>query len=80
MNIPIETLCKSFSVAESIESSVKRTLLNGAISDFEDGLEYYEAIENKCKYIITEGHDDFYFFVIEVMNSQRFFQRYMSRG
>jgi len=40
---------------------LKNILLNAAISDFEVGLEYCAAIENKCKCIITEDQDDFYF-------------------
>ena len=31
-----------------------------AINDFEDGLEYYAAVENKCNCIITEDVNDFY--------------------
>lgn len=75
----IEILCKHLQIAESTQSSVQKTLLNPAIKDFEDGLEYYAAIENKCKCIITEDKDDFYFSEIEVMNSQQFVEKYMSR-
>lgn len=74
----IEILCKHIHIAESTQSSVQKTLLNPAIKYFEDGLEYYAAIENKCRYIITEDKNDFYFSEIEVMNSQQFFEKYMS--
>ena len=42
-------------------SSVKSTLINKAIHDFEDGLEQYVALEKDCKCIITEDQNDLYF-------------------
>ncbi|MBC7828768.1 MAG: PIN domain-containing protein [Chitinophagaceae bacterium] len=75
----IEILCKHIRIADSTQSSVQKTLANPAIKDFEDGLEYYAAVENKCACIITEDKDDFYFSEIEVINSQQFFEKYMSR-
>lgn len=44
------------------------------IHDFEDGLQYYSAIESGCKCIITEGRDDFYFSEIRIMNSRNFIE------
>ena len=35
--------------------------MNKAIHDFEDGLEYYTALEKDCKSIITEDQNDLYF-------------------
>jgi len=74
----IEILCKHIGIAESTQSSVRKTLLNPAVKDFEDGLEYYAAIEKKCMCIITEDISDFYFSEIEVLNSQQFFEKYMN--
>jgi predicted nucleic acid-binding protein len=47
------------------------------VNDFEDGLEYYSAIESKCDCIITEDTDDFYFSKIEVIGSEHFFEKYL---
>ncbi len=54
-----------------------QSLNNPAINDFEDGLEYYSAVENKCDCIITEDVDDFYFSKIEVLSSENFFEKYL---
>lgn len=59
------------------ESTVAKTLKNAAIDDFEDGLEYYSALESKCTCIITEDVDDFYFSKIEVLKSEEFFKKYL---
>lgn len=73
----IEILCRHIEIADANRTSVQKTLLNKAITDFEDGLEYYAAIESKCKCIITEDKDDFYFSKIEVLGSQQFFEKYI---
>jgi hypothetical protein len=48
--------------------------------DFEDGLEYYSAMEHKCECIITEDIDDFYFSKIEVISSENFFEKYLLKS
>ncbi|MDP1747641.1 MAG: PIN domain-containing protein [Bacteroidota bacterium] len=50
---------------------------NKKIHDFEDGLQYYSAIDSGCKYIITEDQSDFYFSEIEVMPSRQFLEKYV---
>lgn len=75
----IKILCDHIEIAESTQIAVQKTLSNPAIKDFEDGLEYYAAIENRCTCIITEDKDDFYFADIEVLDCQQFFGKYMSR-
>ena len=47
--------------------------------DFEDGLEYYAAIENACSCIVTEDTGDFHFSKIEVLTSEAFFEKYMMK-
>jgi predicted nucleic acid-binding protein len=44
------------------------------IHDFEDGLQYYSALNSGCKYIVTEDLNDFYFSDIEVLSSRRFLE------
>ena len=73
----INILCEHIYIAEVNNSCVLKTLSNAAINDFEDGLEYYAALENKCNCIITEDIDDFYFSEIEVLRSEEFFEKYM---
>jgi predicted nucleic acid-binding protein len=73
----IKLLCDHLSIAEITTGSVKKAIQNPAVIDFEDGLEYYAAAENKCHCIITEDINDFHFSEIEVLNSQEFFKRHM---
>ena len=73
----IRVLCDHIKIADANKSTVVQSLENAAVSDFEDGLEYYSAIENKCDCIITEDVGDFYFSKIEVISSENFFEKYL---
>ncbi len=75
----IKLLSSRIEIAESTRNAVQKALSNQAIKDFEDGLEYYAAIENKCNCIITEDQDDFYFSELEVLDCQQFFLKYMNK-
>jgi predicted nucleic acid-binding protein len=68
----INLLCAHIRIAEAGKTAVQKALKNPAISDFEDGLEYYAAVEHKCACIVTEDIGDFYFAEIEVMRSEEF--------
>src|SRR6476659_5650298 len=50
----ITLLCKHISIASATDSVVQKTISNKKINDFEDGLEYYSALESKCGFIVTE--------------------------
>lgn len=73
----IQLLCEHIHITTVNESAVFKTLQTPAINDFEDGLEYYSAVESKCDCIITEDIDDFYFSKIEVLRSEEFFKKYL---
>lgn len=73
----IQLLSEHINLSMVDESVVSKTLKNPAVNDFEDGLEYYSALESKCKCIITEDVDDFYFSKIEVLRSEEFFKKYL---
>ena len=75
----IKLLVQHISIAETGKSTVTKALQNQAVLDFEDDLEYYSAVESKCKCIVTEDVDDFYFSEIEVLDSVAFFNKYMRR-
>ena len=74
----IRLLSEHLSIAGIFETTVKKTSKNPAIHDFEDGLEYYAALENKCDCIITEDVKDFYFSDIEVISGKNFFEKYLT--
>ena len=76
-NKKMNVLCSKLRIAEVNEKAVKETVLNKKIHDFEDGLQYYAALNKKCKYIITENIEDFYFSEIEILDCVSFFERVM---
>jgi predicted nucleic acid-binding protein len=73
----IQILCEHIHIAGINKSTVIKALQNSSVNDFEDGLEYYAAIENKCDCIITEDIEDFYFSEIDVLKSEDFFEKYL---
>lgn len=73
----ISILCNHIGIAGATETAVKKSLQNKAVKDFEDGLEYYAAVESKCRCIVTEDLKDFYFSELEVLDSERFYKKYM---
>lgn len=75
----ISLLVENLSIAAVSESTVRKTSKNSAIHDFEDGLEYYAALDSKCECIITEDVKDFYFSDIEVITTEGFFEKYLTR-
>jgi predicted nucleic acid-binding protein len=75
----IELLSKHLEIADVTNATVQKALQNNAVHDFEDGMEYYSALENKCTCIITEDTKDFYFSDVEVLTAQDFFEGYMKK-
>jgi len=73
----ISFLSSHIEIAEATKTSVKKAIQNPAVNDFEDGMEYYAALENKCCCIVTEDIKDFYFSEIEVISGENFFVKYM---
>ena len=76
----IQLLCKHIHITSVNDNTVLNTLHSPAINDFEDGLEYFSAIESKCTCIITEDINDFYFSKIEVLKSEDFFKKYLFKS
>ncbi|HAQ21012.1 MAG TPA: twitching motility protein PilT [Prolixibacteraceae bacterium] len=71
----IEMLCKHIGITTINEKVTVQAIKNKLIHDFEDGMEYYTAIQHKCDYIITENQKDFSFSDIEVTGCEAFLQR-----
>lgn len=74
----LRILAKNISITDVNDKIVQEALLNNAIHDLEDGIEYYAAIHANCHVIITEDIDDFYFSDLEVLTSKAFFEKYMT--
>lgn len=75
----VTLLGEHLSIAGISETTVRKVTKNSAIHDFEDGLEYYAALESKCECIITEDVKDFYFSEIEVITAESFFEKFLTR-
>lgn len=72
----IDLLCSKLNISLVDEKSVLNTIKNKSIHDFEDGLQYYSAMNAKCKCIITQNESDFHFSDIEILNSENFIMKY----
>lgn len=73
----IALLASKIAITKTDGIIVKKTITNKKINDFEDGLEYYSALDSGCKIIITEDAKDFYFSEIEVIDCNRFLKKYL---
>jgi predicted nucleic acid-binding protein len=73
----IKILSDHICIAPNSIEAVVKCLQNPSIHDFEDGLEYYAALESKCDCIITENKTDFNFSEIEVLNCEEFCKKYL---
>ena len=67
-------LSSKLKIAGTNEFAVAQTVANKKIKDFEDGLQYYSAVQSKCKCIVTQDTADFYFSEIPVMDAQSFLE------
>jgi len=72
----IALLVSHILTAPTNKEAVLKTISNKKIIDFEDGLEYYSALEAGCKTIITEDQGDFHFSEIEVLGCREFITKY----
>ena len=68
-------LLQNIGIASIDEGVANQTIKNKLINDFEDGMEYYSAIQHKCDCIITENQKDFYFSEIEVFGCEAFLMK-----
>ena len=73
----IKILAQHIVIAPNSSEAVLKSLENPSIHDFEDGLEYYAAVESNCDCIVTEDISDFYFSEIEVLNSEAYCKKYL---
>lgn len=68
----IAFLSDKISICSLDQKMVQDAVLNPAVYDFEDGLEYYAALNYGCDYIVTQDVQDFYFSDIPVYDSEQF--------
>lgn len=73
----LQQLCEHVDIAMISQMAVKLALGNKSVHDFEDGLQYYAAMEIGCQCIITEEKDDFYYSDLEVLSCEEFLDRHV---
>jgi len=73
----ISLLVSHINISTTNKEAVLKTISNKKIIDFEDGLEYYSALESGCQAIVTEDRQDFHFSVIEVVSCRDFMEKYI---
>jgi predicted nucleic acid-binding protein len=73
----ISLLISHINISSINKEVILQTISNKKILDFEDGMEYYSALESGCQAIITEDHGDFHFSEIDVMSCREFMERYL---
>lgn len=54
----------------------RRAVANKQVNDFEDGLEYYSAVDAQCSCIITYDKNDFHFAEMDVLDAEQFLLRH----
>ncbi len=72
----IDTLSNHVKLCSVSGETVRQALDDNKVHDFEDGLQYYSALQAGCQVIITEGKQDFYFSKIEVLGCEEFISAY----
>ena len=75
----IELLCQNIGITTVNQEITENALNDQKIRDFEDGLQYYSALNQKCDCIITEDQFDFYFSEIEVSGCETFLKKLASQ-
>ncbi len=68
----IALLVEKLKVTTIDDSAAKRTVANKKVDDFEDGLQYYSAVDAKCSCIVTYDRNDFHFSEMEVLDAREF--------
>ena len=73
----IKLLSEKLSITAMGKNEVLQALENKQVNDFEDGIEHYAAVNNKCDVIITEDTGDFYFAGIPACTAHDFLTAYL---
>lgn len=73
----IELLGEKLAITTVDRKVTTRALANTKVTDLEDGLEYYSAVDAKCMCIVTYDKRDFLrFSEVEVLDAQEFLLKY----
>jgi predicted nucleic acid-binding protein len=70
-------LSAHLSIAPTTMETVYSAFNDRAVLDFEDGLEYFSAVEVGCAIIVTEDKEDFHFSKLEVLTAEEFVTQHL---
>lgn len=73
----VRLLVEKMKVAEVNAVDVQNALARKAIHDFEDGLEYFAALNENCQCIVTQNLSDFYFSEVVIATCEDFLEKYL---
>ena len=73
----MEVLVNKINITLTDKETVLQAVKNKSIVDFEDGLEYYAAVQAKCQCIVTQDVNDFYFSELEVLSAEAFLVKHV---
>jgi hypothetical protein len=68
----IRLLCQHIHITTMDEKVAFQATGDPRVGDFEDGLEYFSALNHQCDFIVTENSQDFWFSSIEVLGCEAF--------
>jgi predicted nucleic acid-binding protein len=68
----IKLISSRISISQIDSTVVLKASSDKTIDDFEDGMQYYSALQSGCKCIVTENVRDFHFARIPVLTAQQF--------
>ncbi|MES2648005.1 MAG: PIN domain-containing protein [Bacteroidota bacterium] len=74
----ITLLTHHIKISECGEKEVFAAIGNSKVVDFEDGLQYYSAINAKCNCIVSADLNGFYYADIEVLEPEFFLRKYLN--
>jgi len=73
----IEILAQKMVIAATGQKEILQSLQNKKVLDFEDGIEYYAALNSGCTVIVTNDISDFHFSSIEILKPDAFLTKYL---
>jgi predicted nucleic acid-binding protein len=68
----VTLLTSKLHISNHLSKHIDAINRNPKIEDFEDGLQYFSALDENCKAIITFNAKDFYFSEIPIFNPKEF--------
>jgi predicted nucleic acid-binding protein len=73
----LRAMALNLSIVPTTEQTVLSAFGDPAVTDIEDGIEYFAALQAGCNCIVTEDKGDFHFSTIEVLSATEFVEKHI---